>query len=173
MLQKVGEFFTTINVNGTERVSKKQNSDETYNISEVFNSSISVNGTERESFNQSSDSTYDVSLSSTQKLSLQEDQASTSFTPHHDTYYHIVTLAFGDSDTGDQSIDYTIKDGNSNTVQTGTVYGEHLGYKVEYLSNQVPPLDVSFTSSFVDRTSTKIDCVSFEPEINIDRVDKY
>jgi len=63
VLQKVGEFLTTINVNGTERVSQLQDSDKTYNISEIFNTDIIINGNNEGSFNQAEDSTYDINVS--------------------------------------------------------------------------------------------------------------
>jgi len=60
VLQKVGEFQTTVNVNGEEKVSTLQSSDKTYNLSESFNTTINVNGNQKVSTNQSSDKTYNI-----------------------------------------------------------------------------------------------------------------
>jgi len=63
VLQKVGEFQTTVNVNGEEKVSTLQSSDKTYNLSESFNTTINVNGSQKLNTTQSSDSSYDISAS--------------------------------------------------------------------------------------------------------------
>jgi len=63
VLRKVGEFQTTINVNGNQKVSTTQSSDKTYNLSESFTTDIQVNGSTQQSFSQTSDSTYNVNTS--------------------------------------------------------------------------------------------------------------
>jgi len=73
VLKKIGEYLTTINVNGTERVSQLQDSDKTYNISEIFNTDIIINGNNEGSFNQSEDSTYDIDVSDVQEFNISRE----------------------------------------------------------------------------------------------------
>jgi len=61
-LTPIGEYLTTINVNGTQRVDTVQTGDETFNITESLGADIQVNGTTEGSFTQTSDSTYNVDV---------------------------------------------------------------------------------------------------------------
>ena len=83
VLQKVGEFQTTVNVNGEEKVSTLQSSDKTYNLSESFTTDIKVNGTTRDTYTQTNNSTYNISTSNTATIStgasLDDGQSTTLF----------------------------------------------------------------------------------------------
>jgi len=61
VLQKVGEYLTTIKVNGVEKISTLQTTDKTYEITDEQGVELYLNGELVDSYNQTSDSSYDIS----------------------------------------------------------------------------------------------------------------
>jgi hypothetical protein len=60
VLNKIGEYLTTIKVNGTEKVSQLQNNDEVYKITDSQGVTLKLNGEIVDNYSQTGDSTYDV-----------------------------------------------------------------------------------------------------------------
>jgi len=60
VLQKVGEFLTTINVNGEQKIQTNQSEDNTYNLTDYQNVTINLDGSQEIYDNINSDKEYDL-----------------------------------------------------------------------------------------------------------------
>lgn len=68
VLKKVGEFLTTINVNGEQKVSTNQSDDQTYDLTDYQNVNIEFNNDLKDSFSINNDSTFNISASASSDI---------------------------------------------------------------------------------------------------------
>lgn len=82
VLKKVGEFLTTINVNGKEKISTNQSDDRVFDITENLDVVVNVNGNQKVSDSINSNKTYNLSVNA-------EITGTNEVYNHSPEYYHL------------------------------------------------------------------------------------
>jgi hypothetical protein len=132
VLQKLGEYYTTINVNGNQKVSTTQADDATYNITDNQSVDINVNGAGIGSFTQTNGGTYDISTSTQVPSSFNWNRIFHDYmSDDYDNFYEVGTFTVTSSyhdlywkvtcDVvyGGSFGDWEIRDSSGNTVSSG------------------------------------------------------